>query len=37
MHNMRARAEQIGGSLALEADPPGTRLVVQVPLAAVHA
>lgn len=34
--NMRARAEQMGGSLELRGAAPGTRLVVQVPLAAVQ-
>lgn len=35
--NMRARAEQMGGSLDVLGEAPGTRLVVHVPLAAVQA
>jgi signal transduction histidine kinase len=36
MHNMRARALQLGGALELQSDAQGTRVLLRVPLSALN-
>jgi len=36
MHNMRARALQLGGALELQSDAHGTRVLLRVPLSALN-